>query len=613
MDLENIRVESVLYSAAIVIGVFVRFYNLGAAPLSESEAEWAMQALLIAKPALQDSTFQIGPQPGYIFLTSLLFSLFGSSEFLARFWPALSGSAVILVPFLFRRLLGPVAALVMAFGLALDPGLTAVSRQAGGPMMALAFTLLAIALWLFSRAKSSGIFTGLASMSGPAVITGWISLGISNFLAGRISVFTPQRQGLLSNPDLSDNFGTTDGFNQPQEGVNSSENTRNRMTNLRWQLLFASAVVLILGTYFFQYLQGLVAWFETIPAYLSGWINPSGIPARDLVSALLVFEPLVLVFGFIGIIRWISHPSHRPAHYARFNFTLVFWISAALVILLVYPGRYTSDLVWVIVPLWATAAKELERYIPSGKPHPVMIVFSIVIFVLFALLWNSFIAPSQNLTFSGQFQISVRLALILGIFIMALLTIILVSLGWSWNTAKYGLVWGAGSALLIYTLSVSWGAAQLRQNQTGELWYPPPGTGQVSLLLETVREISNNTVGFPEQTEIISTIQTPAMRWVLRDFPNARFVSVLPSEDLPPLIITGLVENISVRGVEHRGQDFVWHTTANWQDILANGLIPWFTFRKYPSIEEMVILWVRSDLFPGDIKPPEPEIIEVLE
>ncbi len=70
----------------------LRFVQLGALPLSDYEADWALQALRVVqglKPA-------IGPNPAYVHLTAILFYIFGATNFLARFWPALAGSALVL-------------------------------------------------------------------------------------------------------------------------------------------------------------------------------------------------------------------------------------------------------------------------------------------------------------------------------------------------------------------------------------------------------------------------------------------------------------------------------------------------------------------------------------
>jgi len=45
----------------------------------------------------------LGSQPAYILLTSIVFFFYGGgTDFLARLVPALVGSALVLVPFLFR-------------------------------------------------------------------------------------------------------------------------------------------------------------------------------------------------------------------------------------------------------------------------------------------------------------------------------------------------------------------------------------------------------------------------------------------------------------------------------------------------------------------------------
>jgi len=102
-----------------------------------------------------------------VLLTGLLFFLFGDSNAIARLWPALAGSLLVLLPWTFRGYLarypaGRIAGLVLAFGLALDPGLVAASRLAGGPMLAAGFGLLALGFAYDRRSLPFGILGGLA-------------------------------------------------------------------------------------------------------------------------------------------------------------------------------------------------------------------------------------------------------------------------------------------------------------------------------------------------------------------------------------------------------------------------------------------------------------------
>ena len=91
-----------LYWLAFLLALGVRLYRLGAAPLSEAEAGWALQALGLS----HGGAVTLGPQPAYILITSQLFSIFGDTNFLARFISALAGSLIIWLPCFFRNWIG---------------------------------------------------------------------------------------------------------------------------------------------------------------------------------------------------------------------------------------------------------------------------------------------------------------------------------------------------------------------------------------------------------------------------------------------------------------------------------------------------------------------------
>ena len=179
MDIRKINLEHALYLAAFLLALAVRFVNLGAMALPDAEANWALQALQLAHSGPLKASFAWGPQPGYLILTGLTFALFGAENGLARLWPALVGSLLVLMPFFFRRDLGKPAALILAFGLALDPGLAAVSRQAGGSMLALTFVLLALGAWRIRQPLLAGVCAALALLGGPSILLGVLGLALA--------------------------------------------------------------------------------------------------------------------------------------------------------------------------------------------------------------------------------------------------------------------------------------------------------------------------------------------------------------------------------------------------------------------------------------------------
>jgi len=150
--------EHTLYVLAFILALGLRLYHLGAAPLSDGEATWALQALALARGA----SVEVGAQPGYSSLTGVLMSLLPETNGLARFLPALAGSLLVVCPWFLRSIgFHPVAGVLMAFFLALDPGLAAASRTIGGPMFAVGFGCLGLSALLSRRPALAGISLGL--------------------------------------------------------------------------------------------------------------------------------------------------------------------------------------------------------------------------------------------------------------------------------------------------------------------------------------------------------------------------------------------------------------------------------------------------------------------
>ncbi|HXQ34055.1 MAG TPA: hypothetical protein VN843_08590, partial [Anaerolineales bacterium] len=175
MNSSRLKNEGWLYWLAFLLALGFRFIQLGASPLTDTEANLALQALHIA----QGQSPLLAPQPAYILFTSILFAIIESTNFMARFVPVLAGSTLVFVPYFFREKINPRPALILAFLFAFDPGLVALSRQASGTILAVTFLLFAWGMWIDRRAISAGIFTGLALLSGPSIWTGLLTLGLT--------------------------------------------------------------------------------------------------------------------------------------------------------------------------------------------------------------------------------------------------------------------------------------------------------------------------------------------------------------------------------------------------------------------------------------------------
>jgi hypothetical protein len=584
-----INIEQTLAVLALGLALALRFLNLGAAALSDAEASWALQSLALANPSHLTAQLIIGAQPAYIILTSWLFQLFGATNFLARFWPALAGGALVLVPLSFRRQLGRPAALIAAFGLALDPGLVTISRQAGSPMMALAFGLLTLGAWNQRKHLLAGILAGAALLTGPALIQGAIGLGIA-WIAYRL--VGDSSKTAIPDPELSTE-------ETPQVTPTDIKSSPRRDPKVREAATALVLTFLVLGTSFFRYPQGLAAWTQSLATYLEGWANPTGANPFTLLAGLGIFQPLALIFAIICILRWLIRQNSGSEQTQNVIWVLAFWFFASLIFALFYPARQMADLAWVLAPLWGLAAIELAHFLPGSKPNIVSCLQAVLGLILAALFWNTLLSTSQLVPAEGTSPATIRLILMAGIILLGSLTTVLIGMGWNWEISRNGLVWGTSATFLIYSISVLWSAAFLRPNQPSELWGVPPGTGQVDLLVSTIQEMSDRETGLPQFIKIQSTVDYPALRWALRSFPDAQFTPTLPRENMPAVLITTQDQTEPALTADYRGQDFLWRVWPGWTGALPDDFINWLTFRQAPVVNEKIILWVRGDLFSG--------------
>lgn len=180
-----IPAQTILLWLAFVAGALIRFGGLGTAPLTDGEAELALQALQIT----QGKATAIQAYPLEVSVSAAFFFLFGSSNFLARFLAAASGTLLILGVISQRERLGYPFTLVLAIALAFDPALVAQSRQMGSVLPALVALSGAILFASQARWRLAGIALGAGVLSGPPFWYG----GLVLLLAGLVFLALEKR------------------------------------------------------------------------------------------------------------------------------------------------------------------------------------------------------------------------------------------------------------------------------------------------------------------------------------------------------------------------------------------------------------------------------------
>ncbi len=582
MKSRTLNFEYGLFLLAFLLGLGLRLVHLGITPLTDLEANWALQALDLARGAHP----LIGAQPGYVLLTSLVFFVFGDGNYAARLLPALAGSGLVLAPLLFYRWIGRWPAIALAFLLAFGPSLVAASRQANGLIFAVTFSVLA-AGFLFNRVYSwAGIFAGLALLGGPGIWEGALIVGLALLWT---VLFSPQRpsQGVEE-------------VNPGPAGVRLmvTQDDPSGLLPRDWvrMLPWLAGTLLLVGVLLpvaFLTPSGVSALGASLAAYVSGWGASSPTSILQMLLALVADAPLALLFGGVGIVA--AFLSRDPAD--RF---LARWALLGFLLVLVYPARQPLDLVWMLVPLWGLSARLFVRLVTGFRSDRLALFGQILLVVLLLVFaWLNFVhlanpAPGEIDANLQVLEISVYAAL--GLLVVVTL---MVGWGWMWQVARSGLMFGLGLVLAVFTLSGAWHSTGLGRNPEGNALQNGAYIEQVGLLYQTVIEMDKwNTPAGTNLDLYVVGVDSPALRWQLRDYVGARFIDVLPAGLSPSMLITPIQEAPKL-AASYTGQDFILEQVPAWNVLIKSDWKSWWVVRKAPFNNNLLILWVRSDLFPG--------------
>jgi hypothetical protein len=116
-------------------------------------------------------------------------------------------------------------------------------------------------------------------------------------------------------------------------------------------------------------------------------------------------------------------------------------------------------------------------------------------------------------------------------------------------------------------------------------------------MVVNLRQISWSLTGGGADLEVVSELDSPALRWYLRDFRNARFEPILPGLSERAALITAVTSNPSL-SADYTGTDFRFtrRETALAPDRLA--MLHWWFFHDAAGVleTESAVLWVPSSL-----------------
>lgn len=318
-----LTVEATLYIAFALVGLLIRLLALDGAPLSSDEARQALASWNFARGMFDPFT----GSPVLFSGNTIVFALFGASDFAARVLPALIGSALILIPALLRNELGRAGALIASALFALSPSLVFFSRQADGAILASTCALAALVFaWRYLNQDTprdlhlAALSAALALLSAPDVWT---------IVAAMLLFVLASRAGLIA----------------PLTSRGS------RIT--QYAILVFVLVFLGVSTAFLFHREGIGAAFDLFGVWIAGLL-PGGSPF-DPFRTLVVYEPIALFFGVAAAIDLLFAFTQKGRAQIP-QFALAWWAFFALVLYSISGDKNPTHLVVIVVPLTLVAA-----------------------------------------------------------------------------------------------------------------------------------------------------------------------------------------------------------------------------------------------------------------
>ena len=568
-----LTVEVALYFIIALTAVGLRLYKLDGRPMQVPEAAQA----LAAWRAAQGQSGGLSPIPLLFTSNMVLFALFGANDFLARMVPALGGALLAIGPYFLRQRVGRMGALAASFLLALSPSTLFFSRYLGGEIV-VAACALAITWGLFDyldqrqpkRLYLAAVALGLALSAGAGVFTFIFIVVTFVLVLALVSRFA----------------GPSEYWQRISDAWQAARGTNGLLRNCTALLVI---IFVLVCTGFLLHLSGLQDGIDLFTDWLSAFQpRVEGHPWYYHLQLLIVYEPLILVFGLVAVVYVLRRRG-------LFTLFLAYWSAMAFLIYLVASGRGPGDVLLIVVPLALLAGELIGRLLNelvgrvSWMPEGLFVAVACAIVVHLALQLGSYVVHGR--------RDYLFLALAAGFILLGLFVLSWISFGREPTLRAGGLV-----LLLVLTILTVGSSCYLnyrRSSDPREIMVASPTSRNVFDLLETLERVSSKETG--DRKTIAVTVHQgtgPVLAWYLRDFDNVEFVAQLGSSVDTPLVIAPAEGQEPTLGANYSGQDFVLTSSWKLQGLSWSNLMEWLFYRRAPTPvqTENVILWVKQEV-----------------
>lgn len=601
-----ISYELIAYVLLAVVALVLRLAELDTVPLSAPEAHNALSAWRAISPEAAGAGYT--PTSQIVFLAqTLAFSLFGASEFSARFLTALAGGVLVLTPSLFRDTLGAGRALALSILLAASPVLLIASRESAEVVWAALFAvglLWSVRCWLRSREQDalSDFLATLAAICGAAML----------FLCGASGVVL---SAILAVGIVGASLWSRFQDEEPAE-PNSSAYLLEMMRLFPWgsALLAAVAVLVVAATSFLIYPTGLSSVGSAFSRLVELIAPTSPTSAFRTLFISLFYEPHLWLLGIAAVV--LSLRANTTFADRFFVVTAVAGAAAGVIF-----GGVPANALWLTLPLAGLASGALIAcFVPDTGvvflPAPSWARWLVAVGLVGALAVFTIAAQSGaramlaagdgllgNVSFPGDAIVLLFVStmfIVIGFFLFSSL--------WGARTTWQGIGLGVAVFFCLTSLGSGWSVAVADSDQPAQAWRNQATGDDTALLRQTLLELTDReSRGFPGLPVYVMADEDSVVAWVLRDFTHTTFIQDLGLAVTQGVVLLPASLQSPDLGTAYVGEDFV--IQRSWS-LVTMDLIDFPAFwtqrlARVPSLiadRERYVLWLRQDIYDGTAK-----------
>jgi len=547
----------------LIVGIaaVARLVNLGAQPLSPTEAEAALAGWqfahgipLTAAPA----------SPAYFTLTGLLMSLGGDGDTAARLAPALFGVLTVALPWLWRGRFQPAVWLTAGVLLAFSPIQMILSRTAGGDAIALfALLLLAVTAARLDEGDGWGVAAGAA-----------LGLGLTTaplFYTGLVAFL-------------------------PAWWVFRGAESVGRGTLHAGALAAVIAFITVAAGGLF-YPEGLGGALMLLPQWLGQFGLAGGAAAREPLLVLLRYELGLFLLGIPAAVGALSGDNNVGKQ-------LVLWLGLLLPVILLQmalPHQAAAVLVPGYLLIGLLAGDLMRGELPRTEQRRAWLVGGGL-----ALLGMTLLVSIARFTQLGLWTGSNASLISLAVLAFALAGVaVIVVLAWESPAARRGAFLAVVAMLLYWQWGTGWHLSQAAANDPGERWVTVGTDDDVPRLVGLLERISREVANSDVDLSVFSAVDSPVLRWYFRAFERFESGPALPIDSQADVVITAGDSEPQLPN-DYFGADFgleqhevtgVGLTSEGGGAVVDQVLRAWlFHHSSVPVEQQRIVVWVRSDL-----------------